>query len=184
MAINNITLGSHFGDNFVLDAGTEKILVKIDGVSIVQAVDGTLSAVAENAAGTAFDPAGNILTSTDTQGAIEEVLTLLSGVTHTSITDIDLQPTANPNEFTVVITWVDENGTTQTTTDATPVTISGATQVIVSTDAGNLITAGTDLGALITSADICTSVTNDCLQDCVVTDMFGNTIGTVQMLQP
>ena len=183
MAINDITLGAHFGDNFVLDAGTEKILVKIDGVSIVQAADGTLSAVAEDAAGTAFDPAGNILTSTDTQGAIEEVLTLLSGVAHTSITDIDLQATANPNEFTVVITWVDENGATQTTTDATPVTISGATQVIVSTDPGNLLTAGTDLGALITSADICTSVTNDCLAPCQITDMFGNVIGELTEFQ-
>lgn len=52
-----------------------------------------------------------------------------TGLQHTAITAIDLQPTANPNEFTVVISWTDSDGVAQTTTDATPVTISGTSQV-------------------------------------------------------
>ena len=204
MALNDITLGQHFGDNFVLDTGLEKILVNVDGVSIVSNPDGTLSAVAEDAAGTAFDPAGNVLTATDTQAAIEEVLGLLNGVQHTVITNVDLQPTGNPNEFTVEIEWTDGDGNTQTTTDPTPVTI--AQQTVVSADAGNLVTAGGDGGAFIDSVvssdagnlitagadglaalsptDLCQAVTDNCVDDCVVTDMFGNTIGVVLMNQP
>ena len=49
---------------------------------------------------------------------------LLSGIAHTSITRIDLKRTANENQYTVEITWTDEDGNSQTTTDPTPVTIS------------------------------------------------------------
>lgn len=53
-----------------------------------------------------------------------ESLELGTSGTHTDITGIDLTPTANPNEFTVTLTWVDSSGTPQTTTDATPITIA------------------------------------------------------------
>ena len=204
MTISNIVLGSHFSNNFVLDAGTETVLVNIDGVTITQDAAGVLSAVAEDAANTPFDPAGTTLTSTTTQDAIEEVLGLLSGVQHTTITNIDLQPTANPNEYTVVIEWTDGDGNPQTTTDPTPVTIAAPT--IVSADANNLVTPGGDGGAFIdsvtsadadnllgagadglttfTAADLCQAVEDHCVDPCVVTDMWGNTVGTVLMTQP
>ena len=44
--------------------------------------------------------------------------------TFMSITNIDLQPTANDNEFTVVIEWLDNEWIAQTTTDATPITVT------------------------------------------------------------
>ncbi len=55
--------------------------------------------------------------------AASEVIST-NGLTHTSITNIDLKPTGNTNEYTVEIEWTDENGTVNTTTDATPITIS------------------------------------------------------------
>lgn len=50
-----------------------------------------------------------------------DLSSILSGAV--SITSIDVKPTANPNEITVDIVWVDSNGVTQTTSDATPITI-------------------------------------------------------------
>ena len=50
---------------------------------------------------------------------------VLAGITSTAITNIDLQPTANPNEFTVAIEWTDGDGNPQTTTDPTPITVAG-----------------------------------------------------------
>lgn len=47
-----------------------------------------------------------------------------TGGAHTVITNIDLQPTGNPNEFTVDLEWTDSNGDTQTTVDGTPITIT------------------------------------------------------------
>ena len=173
MALNNVVFGDNFGDEF--NVGTE-VKLNLDGTTIVEGVGGVLSSPAENAADTPFNPATTILTSTDTQGAIEELETLISGVTHTSITNIDLQPTGNTNEYTVIVTWVDENGATQTTSDATPVVIAGANTV--SAAAGNLITD--DTGAFLDSATICTDVKTNCFQDCDITDIAGVVRGTVQ----
>ena len=50
---------------------------------------------------------------------------VLTGIAHTAITNIDLQPTGNPDEFTVAIEWTDGDGNPQTTTDPTPITIAG-----------------------------------------------------------
>lgn len=180
MAINDLTQGQHFGDNFILDTGLEKILLNIDGVSIVQDGAGVLSAVAEDAAGTPFDPAGTTLVATDTEAAIKEVLGLVSGVAHTVITGIDLAATGNPNEYTVSISWTDSDGNPQTSTDPTPVIISQPN--VVSATAGNLLID--DSGAFFDGPALKAAVISDVLQDCVVTDMWGNTIGTVQELQP
>ncbi len=205
MTLQNLVRRQNIGDTLVIDDTGKKFDVRIDGTSIVSAVDGTLSTPAENAAGTSFTPAAG-LTSTDTQAAIVELAGLLSGVAHTAITGIDLRATATPNQYLVEITWTDENGATQTTTDATPITLGG-TPTIVSTDAGNLVTAGgdggafydgpvvsadagnllvagSDAGAIITGPGLKTAVENHVLDDCLVTDMFGDTIGTVTMWQP
>ena len=50
----------------------------------------------------------------------------ITGITHTSITNIDLRPTGTPNEFTVEITWIDEDGNTQVTTDPTPISVQAS----------------------------------------------------------
>ena len=55
--------------------------------------------------------------------AIGNLTTQLSGLIHTAITNIDLRPTSNTNEFTVEITWTDEDGNTQVTTDPTPILV-------------------------------------------------------------
>lgn len=47
---------------------------------------------------------------------------VLSGITHTAITGVDL--TQSGDDLFVQITWTDENGVSQTTTDPTPVTIT------------------------------------------------------------
>lgn len=54
-----------------------------------------------------------------------KIIVLGGGANAVSINSIDFQPTGNPDEFTVVLTWTDENGAIQTTTDATPVTLTG-----------------------------------------------------------
>jgi len=70
---------------------------------------------------------GSVLVNV-TQGSVIYDLkinpTVLAGITHTAITNIDLKPTGvNANEFTVEITWTDEDGNTNVTTDPTPITI-------------------------------------------------------------
>lgn len=127
----------------------------------------------------AYDNGISALTATDAQAAIDEIALGLAGVAHTVITSVDLRPTANPNEFEVVIEWTDGDGNPQTSTDPTPITI--AQTVATSASAGNLLTE--DTGSFIDSATICQSVTDDCLEDCPVTDAFGVLIGTVQQLQ-
>ena len=75
-----------------------------------------------------FSPDNSILfTVTDGSVIVGAQLnpTVLAGVTHTTITNIDLQPTGTPDEFTVVMEWTDGDGNPQTTTDPTPITISG-----------------------------------------------------------
>jgi len=47
------------------------------------------------------------------------------GGASTTISGIDLQPTGNANEFTVSVSWVDGDGNAQTTTDPTPITVTG-----------------------------------------------------------
>lgn len=84
----------------------------------------TALALLTAAAGTGYSNTTSGLTATTVQGAIDELNTALSGVAHTAITNIDLQPTANTNEFTVVLTWTDGDGVSQTTTDATPITVA------------------------------------------------------------
>jgi len=61
--------------------------------------------------------------NTSVCNAIGNLNTQLSGLVHTAITNIDLRPTGNDNEFTVEVTWTDEDGNTQVTTDPTPVKI-------------------------------------------------------------
>ena len=56
--------------------------------------------------------------------AIDELEERLNEIAHTSITNIDLRPTANANEYTVEITWEDEDGNSVTTTDPTPLVIA------------------------------------------------------------
>ncbi len=204
MTIEDLVREQNLGDTIAIDTVAKKIDVKVDGTSLVVAGDGTVSSPAENAADTPFTPAGGLV-STDTQAAIVELAGLLSGVQHTVITGIDLQPTGTPNQYTVVVTWTDSDGNAQTTTDPTPITIT--TQTVVSTDAGNLITAGgdggafydgpvvsadagnliaagADDGAVITGPGLKTAVEDHVLDDCPVTDMFGDPIGTVTMWQP
>ena len=161
MAVNQIVTVPNLGDEFdigVVEAN--KIRVLLDQI--------------------AYDNGTSGLTATDAQAAIDEIQLGLSGVQHTIITGVDLRPTATPNEFVVEITWTDGDGNTQTATDPTPITISQT--VATSSTAGNLLTE--DTGSFIDSATITSTVQNDLLQDCVVTDAFGATIGTVQELQP
>lgn len=60
---------------------------------------------------------------TDEEG-VETTLTF-PGIAHTAITGIDLRPTGVVNQYTVVVTWTDSDGVAQTTTDPTPIIISG-----------------------------------------------------------
>lgn len=71
---------------------------------------------------------GDNYTSTDVEGALNEIAVQVTGISSTAITNIDLVSTANPNEYVVQITWTDGDGNTQTTTDATPVVITGAVE--------------------------------------------------------
>jgi len=96
---------------------------------------GTTADAADDALGTAevtfgdivhfWSPDGTLLFGVTEGSAIVAATlnpTVLTGIQHTTITNIDLQPTVNPNEFTVEIEWTDGDGNAQTTTDPTPVT--------------------------------------------------------------
>ena len=67
--------------------------------------------------------------ATDNIPAIIEFVTFGMSV-GVSITNIDIMPTANTNEFTVSIDWIDGSGNPQTTTDSTPISVNGATTSI------------------------------------------------------
>ena len=163
MAINNVVTGPNLGPEFDLGNVTpSQIRVLLDQII--------------------YDNATSGLTATDAQAAIDELALALTGVAHTAITGIDLQPTGNPNEFTIVVSWTDENGTAQTTTDPTPITV--ATPTVVSGDAGNLIVAGGDAGAFLDGPGFKAAMLAHATDDCPVTDVFGVNIGTVLMEQP
>lgn len=99
------------------------------------------------AADIALADTANNYTATDIEGALAEIATSLTGIAHTAITNIDLQPTGTPNEYTVVIEWTDENGAAQTTTDATPITITGGVAGSVTEEAATTGTVDVVLGA-------------------------------------
>lgn len=204
MSVDDLVRLPNLGLTFEIDGVGKKFDVKIDDTTIVKDAAGVISAGTIPASSVGVTDAAGNYTGGDVEAVLAEIATTISGIAHTAITGIDLKPTGvNPNEFTVEISWTDENGTAQTTTDPTPITMASAT--VVSTDAGNLVTAGTDGGALLTStvsgdagnlvvqggdglaflngAAICAEITANCFEDCVVTDMFGDVIGTVQQLQ-
>ena len=163
MTINSIVTGPNLGPEFDIGNITpSKIRVLLDQIL--------------------YDNGTSGLTATDAQAAIDELALAVSGVAHTAITGIDLKPTANPNEFTVEIAWTDENGAAQTTTDPTPITITQ--QTVVSADAGNLINAGGDQGAFLDGAGLKAAVLANVVDDCVVTDVFGNQLAVLLMEQP
>ena len=86
---------------------------------------------------TAVADIGGNYTGTNVEAILAEIATSLTGIAHTSITGIDLKPTGTPNEYTVEITWVDENSTTQVTTDASPITIDTGVQTVTGTAVDN-----------------------------------------------
>jgi len=157
MTINNVVAGQNLGPEF--DLGN----VTVDTIRVL------LGQIA-------YDNTASGLTATDAKAAIDELALALSGVAHTAITGIDLTAGANPNEYLVEITWTDENGNAQTTTDPTPITI---TDTATSASPGNLLTANAD-GSFFdqTAFDAALDASTDA---CVVTDVFGATIGTVLM---
>jgi len=103
------TLFGMFDFSNLSDAQCEAIseCIEIDG-SQVTIVDG-----------------GDNFNTNDLESVLQEIAMLLSGIAHTSISNIDLAATgANPNEYTVSIEWVDGDGVTHVTNDPTPITLS------------------------------------------------------------
>lgn len=99
---------------------------------ITDAVSGGSGTDDQTAAEVPFTPASG-LASTDLQALAVEIKSLIdanttsiTGLVHTAITSIDLKSNGNANEYIVEIQWTDEDGTAQTTTDPTPITIAGA----------------------------------------------------------
>ena len=79
-----------------------------------------------------YSPDGSILFTVEPGSALVNAQlnpTVLSGIQHTAITNIDLKPTGNANEYVVEIEWTDSDGNTQITTDATPLVISSADNI-------------------------------------------------------
>lgn len=113
------------------------------------------------ASGVGYDNSGSGLVATTTQGAIDELALAVTGMAHTTITNIDLKSTGNPNEYVVEITWIDADGVTHVTSDPTPVIVSGeepaysrASQVSnqTVTVSGTFANAGTQLVVTVPSA--------------------------------
>lgn len=101
-----------------------------------------------------------IADNSDVQTALLALAFSVSGVQHTQIVDIDFKPTGNPNEYTIEVTWLDSDGNTQVTQDATPVTFTPqvASEVPV-TPAGNLTSTDTQAALEELQGDIDTLTT-------------------------
>ncbi len=104
----------------------------------------------QSATQTAVTDTGSNYTGTNVETILAEIATKFSGLVHTAITDINLIATANANEYSVEITWTDEDGNINTTTDATPVVIAGlgtAVQTVTDSNSIDFTKTGTDIKA-------------------------------------
>ena len=96
--------------------------LQINGTNL-ELVDGNgdvISSVSIPASAVTYNNGASGLTATTVQAALDEIASDLGNV---SIDAINLQPTANTNEYTVDITWTNSDGVQATVADATPITI-------------------------------------------------------------
>lgn len=114
---------------------------------------------------------------------------------HASITSIDLKSNGNPNEYIVEVVWVDSDGNSQTTTDPTPITISGATDLAYVVDpAKGTVTSSTGLDVDLPLVDAINAglmspsdktnldslVTNESIQDTLISNKVDKPVGSTQ----
>ena len=175
MALNDIVTGSNLGPEFELGTNVaDAITINVDGVTVLRdPVTGELSspAAAQAVSAITYDAATTTLTHDPGDGSTPVDIDL-SALT----TDIFVDG-ATFDAATSILTLKDNDG-------ATPdVTIDLSTLLGVSTDADNLLSNGADGKPFIDGAAVCAEITANCLEDCPVTDVFGNTIGTAQQLQ-
>lgn len=169
MAINDIVVGANLqSDDF--NIGTDvanSITINVDGTTVNRGAGGLSSADQVMS----YNNATQVLTLTRNDGAAD--------------TTLDLSALAAD----IFVDGASFDGSTGvlTLTDAAPgtpdVTVDLSSFQGVSTDANNLLSDGTDGKPLLTGATICTEIKANCIQDCILSDVFSNTIGTVQMAQ-
>lgn len=121
--------GDTFGDQvieFVYPSGLYSWVPYDNGVQIVtgSAVTGTARNPIidhQTALQTIIADVGNKFTGDDVEAALAELESRLSAATALSMTP-DLVSTGQPNQYTVVLNWVDADGNPQSSSDATPIT--------------------------------------------------------------
>lgn len=93
-----------------------------------------------------LDDDGNVI------GTAADLSPVVAGVA--SIDSIDLAATGNPNEYTVSVSWTDKDGNSMTSTDATPITVTGGTDLgYTAAPSGGSVTSSTGTAASIPDVD-------------------------------
>lgn len=90
------------------------------------------------------------------------------------ITDVNFQPTGNPDEYTTVTTWIDSNGVTQVTTDTTPVIIPRYDQDTFDFSAITAQQMVDICTQIIANCDITTDIQLNALDPCTLELVDGN----------
>lgn len=169
MTVNNVVFTDNLGPEFEIGTNvTNLITIDVDGTTVVR--DATTGELSSPVTTLGYNAATSQLSYLDEAGNTTTID--LSALT----TDIYVNG-ANFNAATSVLTLTDNDAGTG------DVTIDLSALLGVSTDAGNVLTNGTDGKPLLTSAALCADITANCLQDCDITDAFGVVRGTVQQLQ-
>ena len=169
MAVNNLVTGPNLNpDDFNL--GTDianRVTVNVDGSTIVRAAGGFNSPDQL----LSYSNATQELTLSRNDGSPPIVLDLSALAADIFVDGASFDGT------TGVLTLTDNDAGTP------DVTINLAALLGVSTDAGNLLANGSDGKPLFTAAVLCQAVTDNCVDDCPLTDLFGNSFGTVLQAQ-
>lgn len=135
MAAQDIVIGTELGNEFLLGTETpNKITIAVDGTSVTKVGD------VLGSPGPVWDNTARTLTFPSVNGAPAQVVNLAA-------VDIFVDG-GSFDPLTSILTLTDTNGTTP------DVTVDLSNLLGVSTDAGNLLTNGTDGKALFTKANL------------------------------
>ena len=170
MAVNDIVVTPNLGPEFQIGTGPDPaaITVNVDGTTVVR--DATTGQLSSPITTLSYDNTTQVLTYINEAGATTTLdMSALAA-------DIFVNG-ASYDATTSVLTLTDND------TGTPDVTVDLSQLLGVSTDPNNLLGDGTDGKPFLDSATVCADITANCLADCVLTDAFGNTLGTVQMLQ-
>lgn len=166
MTLQNLVQGSNLGPEF--EQGTNvpgSLTINVDGTTVVR--DATTGELSSPVTTLNYDNTTGILTYVNEAGTPQ---TINLGALASDI----FVDGASFDASTSILTLTDNDAGTP------DITVDLSSFLGVSSDAGNLLVDGTDGKPFLDSGTVCTDIKANCFQDCPVTDIFGNLIGTVQ----